>query len=234
MLVEDGVRDEIELSIIMPCLNEENTVGISVDDALKFIKKNSISGEVIVVDNGSVDKSAQIAAGHGAKVISEVRRGYGRALRTGFEHALGEILIMGDCDTTYDFLKLEEMFSLLHNKKCDMVIGNRYAGGIEKGAMSRTHRYGVRFLSFCGRIKFGVDVYDFHCGIRGFTKEAYERLELKTDGMEFATELIAEAARKKLTIREVPVPLKRCSLKRESKLRTLRDGLRHLKYICNN
>ena len=232
--MEKSVEKKLELSIVMPCLNEEATVGLSVEDAIKFMEKNSICGEVIVVDNGSSDDSAKIAKDHGAKVVTETRRGYGRALRTGFGQAAGRIVIMGDCDTTYDFLHMEEMYQLLTRDDTHMVIGNRYAGGIEKGAMPWSHRIGVRFLSFCGRKKFGVNVYDFHCGIRGFKREALERLELKTDGMEFATELIAEAARKGLTIKEIPVPLKRCQAKRKSKLRTIRDGIRHLEYILKN
>ncbi len=231
---EKAEKRELNISIVMPCLNEETTVGKSVDDAMKFMANNSLSGEVIVVDNGSTDGSSQIARDHGAKVISEPRRGYGRALRIGFEAAQGDVLIMGDCDTTYDFLNIEEMYKLLAEKNCDMVIGNRYAGGIEKGAMPLSHRWGVRFLSYCGRRKFKVKVCDFHCGIRGFRKEAYQRLDLKTEGMEFATELIAEAARKNLVIKEVPVPLRRCEVKRKSKLRTIRDGLRHLRYIVSN
>ena len=231
---EKAEKRELNISIVMPCLNEETTVGKSVDDAMKFMANNSLSGEVIVVDNGSTDGSSQIARDHGARVITEPRRGYGRALRTGFEQATGNVVIMGDCDTTYDFLNLEEMYRLLVDEGFHMVIGNRYAGGIEKGAMPLSHRLGVRFLSYCGRKRFGVDIYDFHCGIRGFRKEALDKLELKTDGMEFATELIAEAARKNLVIKEVPVPLRKCELKRKSKLRTIRDGWRHLKYIVSN
>lgn len=221
----------LDISVVMPCLNEETTVGLSVIDAMKFMEKNSIKGEVIVVDNGSEDNSAKIAAAQGAIVISEPRRGYGRALRTGFENAQGKVVIMGDCDTTYDFLNMETMYQLLQNGSYDMVIGNRYSGGIEKGAMPWSHRWGVKLLSFLGRKKFKVNIYDFHCGIRGFKKTSLAKLELKTEGMEFATELIAEASRKGFTIKEIPVPLKKCELKRKSKLRTIRDGLRHLIYI---
>lgn len=232
--MEENAGRELELSVVMPCLNEEATVGLSVDDAIRFMENNSIHGEVIVVDNGSEDNSAKVARDHGARVVTEISRGYGRALRTGFENASGRILIMGDCDTTYDFLHMEEMYQLLTRDDTNIVMGNRYAGGIEKGAMPWSHRWGVRFLSFCGRKKFGVNVYDFHCGIRGFKREALERLELKTEGMEFATELIAEASRKGLTIKEIPVPLKKCEAKRKSKLRTIRDGWRHLRYILMN
>lgn len=229
--MEKTSEKELELSIVMPCLNEEPTVGLSVDYALEFIHKNDIYGEVIVVDNASTDNSAKLAKSHGAKVIFEPSPGYGRALRTGFQNANGKVIIMGDCDTTYDFLNLNGIYKPLISGECDMVIGNRYAGGIEKGAMKLSHKLGVRFLSYCGRIKFGVTVYDFHCGLRGFTKDAYNKMKLDTNGMEFATELIAEAADKKLIIREIPVPLKKCTQKRKSKLRTIRDGMRHLSYI---
>lgn len=224
-------EEKLDLSVVMPCLDEETTVGLSVNDAMKFMEKYSINGEVIVVDNGSKDNSLKHAKEAGAKIISEPRRGYGRALRTGFENAQGKVVIMGDCDTTYDFLNMETMYQLLQNGSYDMVIGNRYSGGIEKGAMSWSHRWGVKLLSFLGRRKFKVNIYDFHCGIRGFKKQALDKLELKTDGMEFATELIAEASRKGLAIKEIPVPLKKCELIRKSKLRTIRDGLRHLIYI---
>lgn len=231
---EKAEKRELDISIIMPCLNEEAAVGISVDEAMKFLENNSLHGEVIVVDNGSTDSSLEVAKAHGARVISEPRRGYGRALRTGFEAAQGRVLIMGDCDTTYDFLNLEEMYQLLAKKHCDMVMGNRFLGGIGKGAMPLSHKLGVRLLSYLGRKKYKVGVYDFHCGIRGFRKEAYEKLDLKTEGMEFATELIAQGAKKGLVIKEIPVPLRRCELKRRSKLRTIRDGVRHVQYIINS
>lgn len=224
-------KESLELSVIMPCLNEKNTVGHCVDDALKFMKKNSISGEVLVVDNGSRDASAEIAKKHGARVIFEKNKGYGRAIRTGIQHSRGRILVIGDADTTYDFMHLEKLYQPLAEGKCDMVVGNRYAGGIKKGAMPFSHKLGVKFLSFCGRKKFRVKVYDFHCGLRAVTRQAAKKLTLKTTGMEFATEMIAEASRKKLRIMQTPVALNRCKYKRKSKLRTVRDGWRHLMYI---
>lgn len=224
-------KQKLELSVIMPCLNEENTVGYCVDEATRFMEKYHISGEVIVVDNGSKDASAMVAAKHGARVIAECRKGYGRAIRTGLANSTGGILIVGDADTTYDFGHMEELYKPLAMGTCDMIIGNRYAGGMEKGAMPWTHKWGVKFLSFCGRKRFGVDVYDFHCGLRGITRRAVEKLTFRTDGMEFATEMIAEAAGKKLRIAQIPVPLRKCEYKRQSKLRTIRDGFRHLRYI---
>lgn len=227
-------ESELQLSIVMPCLNEANTVGLSVMDAMTFMKNHNIPGEVIVVDNGSEDTSGTIAKKYGAKVVVEKRRGYGRALRTGFQCAKGKVIIMGDCDTTYDFLHLEAMYEMLSTNLYDMVVGNRYAGGIERGAMPLSHQLGVRLLSYCGRKRYGVSIYDFHCGLRGFTKAAYERMELTTDGMEFATELIAEASRRKLVLGEIPVPLRRCRQNRKSKLRTIRDGMRHFCYILQD
>lgn len=224
-------RESLELSVIMPCLNEEGTVGFCVDEAWEFIRKYHIDGEVLGVDNGSADDSAANAVKHGAGVITEGKRGYGSAIRRGITESRGKVLIIGDCDTTYDFLHLEALYQPLSEGSCDMVIGNRYEGGIGQGAMSRSHRWGVRFLSFCGRIRFHSNVYDFHCGLRGLSRKAAETLELDTDGMEFATEMIAEAARKRLRIAQVPVILRRCEYKRQSKLRTVRDGFRHLRYI---
>lgn len=222
---------KLELSVIMPCLNEENTVGHCVDEARQFMEEQHISGEIIVVDNGSSDASAMVAKKHGARVIAERRKGYGRAIRAGIANSTGNVLIIGDADTTYDFLHLDTMYYPLADGYFDMVIGNRYAGGIEKGAMPWTHKLGVRLLSFCGRKRFGVDVYDFHCGLRAVTRQAVEQLTFCTEGMEFATEMIAEAAGKKLRIRQVPIPLRKCEYKRKSKLRTVRDGFRHLRYI---
>ena len=227
-------KESVELSIIMPCLNEENTVGISIDKANKFLENNSIKGEIIVVDNASEDASADVAKEHGARVILESERGYGNALRAGIANSKGTIVIIGDCDTTYDFQHLEPMLYLLKDVKCDMIIGNRFAGGIDKGAMPWSHKWGVRFLSYIGRKRYHTDVYDFHCGLRGFTREAVKKLELRSRGMEFATELIAQAAINKLYIRQVPVKLSKCKQARKSKLRTVRDGFRHLKYMMHN
>lgn len=220
-----------DLTVIMPCLNEESTVGLCVEEALAFIREHGIKGEVLVVDNGSVDASAQAAARHGAFVLKEPERGYGSAIRTGLAAGRGRVLILGDCDTTYDFRHMEDIYEPLAHGSCDMIVGNRFACEMERGAMPFSHRIGVRFLSALGRWMFHTDVYDFHCGLRGISGEAVERLSLHTSGMEFATEMIAEAARHKLRISQIPVQLRRCAYKRSSKLRTVRDGFRHLGYI---
>ena len=224
-------RQSVDLSIVMPCLNEVYTVGICVQEAFAFLEKHHIPGEVLVVDNGSADGSAAAAEKAGAKVLRQPQRGYGIAIRTGIVHSRGGVIIIGDCDTTYDFLHLEEMYRMLFAGERDMVIGNRFAGGMEPGSMPWSHKWGVRLLSWIGRTVLHTDIYDFHCGLRGVTRNAAEKLELYADGMEFATEMIAQAIRTGLSIAQTPVALRKCSCQRKSKLRTIRDGLRHLLYM---
>ena len=221
----------LDLSILMPCLNEEENIAFCIEQAQEYLRSNGLSGEVIVVDNDSIDKSAKIATGHGATVIKEHQRGYGKALRTGLAAAKGEVIIFGDCDSTYDFTNLDSIYLPLAENKVDFMTGDRFCGQMEDGAMSWSHKLGVPFLSYCGRIKFSVNIHDWHCGIRGIRKDALQKLNLQTDGMEFATEMIVEASRKGLRIGEVSVPLKRAQNERQEKLRTIRDGFRHLWYI---
>ena len=229
--MELGEKQSVDITVVMPCLNEEYTVGICVQEAFAFMVDHYILGEVLVVDNGSEDDSAAAAEKAGAKVLRQPKRGYGSAVRTGIENSRGSVIIIGDCDTTYDFLHLEEMYRMLSAGEGDMVIGNRFAGGIEPGSMPWSHKWGARFLSWVGRNTLHTDIYDFHCGLRGLTRSAAEMLELQTDGMEFATEMIAQAVRTGLSIAQTPVVLRKCSYKRKSKLRTIRDGLRHLLYM---
>lgn len=232
MGVNNSVKQkEIDLSIIMPCYNEEQTIGECIREAKKFIKINNLSAEIVVVDNASNDDSFNRALINGANVIYEPHKGYGCAIRTGIKESHGKVLIIGDCDTTYDFLHLEKMYSLLASEQYGMVIGNRYTGGIEKGSMPLSHKVGVRILSLCANIKFHCNIYDFHCGLRGMTRKIAEELEFKTDGMEFATEMIVKASRANVKIGQIPVTLSKCKYKRKTKLRTIRDGVRHLKYI---
>ncbi|MBP5656212.1 glycosyltransferase family 2 protein [Candidatus Saccharibacteria bacterium] len=223
---------KIQLSLVMPCLNEEAAVAGCIKDGLDFFKKRKINGEIIVVDNNSTDNSAIIATECGARVVREEMPGYGSALRKGLASAKGERIIMGDCDQTYDFLHLDEMYDYL--AEYDFVIGDRFRGGIHKKAMPLSHHIGVRALSLAGRLRYGIKVHDYHCGIRGIRKDALEKVDYKTTGMEFATEMIAEAGRKKLSIKEIPVELRRGAEGRTPKLRTIRDGFRHLKYIIVN
>ena len=221
----------LDLSILMPCLNEEENIAFCIDQAHEYLSAREISGEILVVDNDSTDKSAEIAVQHGATVVKEHRRGYGRALRIGLDAAEGEVIIFGDCDSTYDFANLDPIYQPLAENNVDFMTGDRFGGQMEDGAMSWSHKLGVPFLSWCGRVKFGVKIHDWHCGIRGIRKDALQKLNLQTDGMEFATEMIAEASRKELRIGEVSVPLKRAQNERQEKLRTIRDGFRHLWYI---
>lgn len=219
------------LSILMPCRDEAAAVGQCVDDARAFLDRKNLNGEIVVVDNGSVDGSADVAASHGARVIFESRPGYGAALRKGLKECLGRVIIFGDCDTTYDFTRLDEIYALLSSGAFDVVIGDRFAGGVERGAMPLSHRVGVRMLSVLGRLKTGTEIRDFHCGLRGLTREAACSLDFRTEGMEFASEMIALAAKRGLRIGQVPVLLRRCEKKRKSKLRAIPDGLRHLRYL---
>ena len=220
-----------DLTILMPCLNEEENIAYCIDQAQDYLRKTKLTGEILIVDNGSTDRSVEIAKRHGASVVSESRRGYGRALRTGLAAAKGNVVIFGDCDSTYVFSELDPLYRPLADHQADFMIGDRFAGQMEDGAMSLSHRLGVPFLSWCGRVKFGVTIHDFHCGIRGIRKDALGKLNFKTDGMEFATEMIAEVSRKGLRIGEVSVPLKKAQKERQEKLRTIRDGFRHLWYI---
>lgn len=225
------MSENIELTILMPCLNEENTIGKSIDEAFKFINENKISAEVLIADNGSSDNSEKVAISHNAKVVKNYNKGYGNALITGIKAAKGKYIIMGDCDNSYDFYHLNDIMSKLRNG-CDLVMGNRFKGGIEKGAMPFSHKYiGVPLLSLLGRLKYKIKISDFHCGLRGFSKESALKVNLECEGMEFATEMIGKFAKNKMWIEEVPVKLRCDGRKTKSHLRTIPDGIRHLKYI---
>jgi len=224
-------KEIIELTILMPCLNEEMNVADSIHAAQKFITTNQIIGEILLVDNGSSDQSATIAQNLGACVISEMNKGYGNAVRCGIQNARGRYTILGDCDTTYDFENLSPFLDALRNGN-SLVVGNRFAGGIAKDAMPFSHRYiGVPFLSWLGRKHYKVNLHDFHCGLRGFHTLQAKKLNLKSEGMEFATELIARFADSNLPIVEVPTTLSVSKYPRRSHLCTIRDGFRHLMYI---
>ncbi len=222
--------DRLDLSVIMPCLNEENTVGICVRDAKRFIEEKGITGEIIVVDNGSTDRSARVAKRNGARVFIQKNRGYGMAIRTGLRVAGGSVIVICDCDMTYDLYHLSDIYDPLVMGTYDMMIGDRFRN-MEKEAMSLSHRIGVRALSFIGRKRYHVNVIDFHCGLRGIKRDAVRELFFDTVGMEFATEMIAKAAKHHLRIGQTGVTLRQSPCSRESKLRTIRDGLRHLIYM---
>lgn len=217
------------LSIIMPCLDEGRTVATCVRKARAWLKRSGHDGEVIVVDNGSTDCSAKLAASAGARVVAEAQRGYGAALRRGFAEARGDWLIMGDSDDTYDFGRLDALIKPLADG-ADLCIGNRFTGGIERGAMVWSHRYlGTPALSLLLRVVAGVKLGDSQCGLRALTRNALERLELRTDGMELASEMVLKAARRGIRIAEVPVPY--AERLGETKLNALRDGWRHLRFL---
>ncbi len=228
-------EEQLMLTVLMPCLNEEDAIPPCMDSARRLLREcldgNVSRGEILLVDNGSADRSAEIAGNLGARVITEPVKGYGSALRRGIREAKGKVIIMGDCDTTYDFEASAPMYRMIADEGYDMVIGDRFKGGIEPGAMQLSHRIGVRALSFFGRLRFHTDVHDFHSGIRAMSLEAASQLEFGSTGMEFATEMIAEAAKHGLKIGQLPVRLYRCSKERTSKLNTIRDGVRHLRFI---
>lgn len=217
------------VSVVMPCLNERQTVGVCVRKAQDWLKRTRTPGEVVVVDNGSVDHSPEIAEAAGARVVHESRRGYGAALRRGFAEARGDWLVMGDCDDTYDFSDLGGLLQPLA-EGYDMAVGDRFAGGIAPGAMTWSHRYvGTPAISFLLKLFTGLRVGDSQCGLRAFTRDALERLDLHTDGMELASEMILKSARRGLKVADIPVPYgERLG---EAKLDTLRDGWRHLRFL---
>lgn len=217
------------VSIVMPCLNEEETVGVCVAKAVGWLQRRGIPGEVLVVDNGSSDRSVEIAEAAGARVVHERRRGYGQAYLRGFAEARGDYIVMGDSDDTYDFSDLDALIAPL-DRGADMVLGNRFAGGIDKGAMPWAHRYiGSPIINLVIRLFFGTRIGDSQSGLRAFRRDVAQRLGLRSSGMELASEMIVSASRAGLTITEVPAPY---AIRRgASKLNTVRDGWRHLRYL---
>jgi glycosyltransferase involved in cell wall biosynthesis len=220
-----------ELTILMPCLDERETIEACVTKARAYLARSGVAGEVLVVDNGSRDGSPEIARRAGARVVFEARRGYGNALRSGIVAARGSYVIMGDADASYDFGALDPFVAGLRNG-ADLVIGNRFRGGIAPQAMPFLHRYlGNPALSAIGRLFFRSPVGDFHCGLRGVRRDAMLRLGLATEGMEFASEMVVRATIERLRIEEVPVTLSPAGRSRQPHLRTLRDGWRHLRFL---
>jgi glycosyltransferase involved in cell wall biosynthesis len=220
-----------ELTILMPCLNEAATVGGCVAKARGFLERTGIEGEVLIADNGSNDGSRQLAERAGARVIDVTVRGYGAALAGGIAAARGRYVIMGDADDSYDFSQLDGFVARLR-EGYPLVMGNRFRGGIREGAMPFLHRYlGNPVLSFVGRLLFRTRVGDFHCGLRGFDREAVRSLHLRTSGMEFASELVVKAALAGWRIAEVPTTLSPDGRGRPPHLRTWRDGWRHLRFL---
>jgi hypothetical protein len=221
----------VELTVVMPCLNEAETVASCVHKAVKFIADSGINGEVVVADNGSTDGSQRLAEDAGARVVNVKDKGYGNALMGGILAARGEYVIMGDADDSYDFSNLMPFVTELRNG-ADLVMGNRFKGGIAPGAMPKLHRYlGNPVLSFVGRLFFRSPIGDFHCGLRGFRKDSALKLSLQATGMEFASEMVVKATLAKQKITEVPTTLSRDGRSRPPHLRSWRDGWRHLRFL---
>ena len=225
-------NENIAVSVVMPCLNEEDTLGTCIEKAQRTLESLGIQGEVVIADNGSTDDSVAIAEHLGARVVHQSTRGYGAAYLAGCAAAQGQYIVMGDSDDTYDFTDLERFITPLGNGY-DFVIGNRFKGEILPGAMPWARRYiGNPILSGMLRILFGTYISDFHCGMRAFTVDAYKRMDLKTTGMEFASEMVIKALQAELKILEIPITYHPRG--GESKLNEIRDGLRHVRFMLKH
>jgi len=228
---KEAPSNQIELSIVLPCLNEERTVGRCVAQAMSFLARQKIKGEVLVADNGSTDRSAEIAKSNGAVVVQVDKKGYGNALKGGFEAARGIFIIIADADESYDLADLMPFVQKLR-AGYDLVIGNRFKGGIKNGAMPWHHKYiGNPMLSFIGQLFFKTPVKDFHCGLRGFTKHAVEKMNLQTTGMELASEMVIKSSILGMRVCELPTTLSPDGRDRRPHLRSFRDGWRHLRFL---
>jgi glycosyltransferase involved in cell wall biosynthesis len=227
----DAGGGDLELTILMPCLDEAETLATCIGKARAWLERSGVAGEVLVADNGSTDGSREIAARAGARVVHEKRRGYGSALRAGIAAARGRYVVMGDADDSYDFGALDPFLEALRGG-ADLVMGNRFKGGIAPLAMPPLHRYlGNPVLSGIGRLFFRSPVGDFHCGLRGFRADTMRGLGLATDGMEFASEMVVRATVEGLRIVEVPATLSPDGRSRPPHLRSFHDGWRHLRFL---
>lgn len=221
----------LELTILMPCLNEAETLAICVDKATAYLASSGVAGEVLIADNGSTDGSQTIAREHGARVVDIPAKGYGSALIGGIEAADGEYVIMGDADDSYDFSALDGFLERLRAGD-ELVMGNRFRGGIAPGAMPPLHKYlGNPVLSTIGRMLFRSPIKDFHCGLRGFNRASILELHLQTTGMEFASEMVVKSTLGGLRVSEVPTTLQKDGRTRPPHLRSWRDGWRHLRFL---
>lgn len=223
--------ENVDLSVVIPCLNEEETIGICIDKCLNMFNKMGIQGEVIVSDNGSKDKSIEISKDLGAKVLHCADKGYGITLRTGFNNAGGKYILMADADNSYDFHQIDNFYNKIQ-EGYDMVLGTRLNGFIHKGAMPFLHRYlGTPVLTSLVNIFWGLNITDSQSGMRIFKKESLDKIKFECKGMEFATELLTKAAAEKWLITEIPIEFFRDGRSRKPHLRPWRDGIRHLKLI---
>ena len=232
---DGGMRREaapdLELTILMPCLNEAETLGVCIAKAMGYLARSGVAGEVLIADNGSTDGSQTIAEAGGARVVPVPERGYGAALIAGIRAARGRFVIMGDSDDSYDFTALDPFVAQLRAGN-QLVMGNRFRGGIAPGAMPPLHRnQGNPVLTTVGRVFFGAPVGDFHCGLRGFERGAMLGLDLRAPGMEFASEMVVKATMQGLRIAEVPTTLSPDGRSRPPHLRSWRDGWRHLRFL---
>lgn len=226
----DSHTPECEVSVVMPCLNEAETVAVCVRKAVGFFEREKISGEVIVADNGSTDGSPELATKEGARVVHVPEKGYGSALLGGIRESRGKYIIMGDSDDSYDFTKLMPFIEKLR-EGYDLVMGNRFKGGIAPGAMPPLHKYfGNPLLTKIAQIMFKSPCQDIQCGLRGFSKEAFKRMDTRSGGMEFASEVVVKAAILKMRITEVPTTLSPDGRNRPPHIRSWRDGWRNLRF----
>jgi len=226
-----AAKEPIELSVVMPCLNEQETVGVCVRKALATLRQAGIPGEVIVADNGSTDGSIEIAQAEGARVVHITEKGYGNALKGGILAAHGEYVLMADSDDSYDFAHIPRFVEQLRNGS-DLVMGNRFHGGIANQAMPPLHRYlGNPVLTGIGKLFFGSPCGDFHCGMRAFRKSSFLRMDIRSTGMEFASEMVVKASLLRMNVSEVPTTLSPDGRSHPPHLRTWRDGWRHLRFL---
>lgn len=223
--------ERVELSVVMPCLNERETVGVCVRKAIATLQKAGISGEVILADNGSTDGSVEIAQAEGARVVNVAEKGYGNALKGGIQAARGEYVLMADSDDSYDLTHIPRFVEQLRAGS-DLVMGNRFSGGIAHQAMPFLHRYlGNPVLTGIGRLFFRSTCKDFHCGMRAFRKDSFLRMDVRSTGMEFASEMVVKASLLRMKVSEVPTTLSPDGRSRPPHLRTWRDGWRHLRFL---
>jgi Glycosyl transferase family 2 len=221
----------LDVSVVMPCLNEARTIATCIQKAQAALAGTGLSYEIVVGDNGSTDGSQELARANGARVIDVMQRGYGQAYRNAIAAARGEVIVIGDSDDSYDFLSIRAFIDKV-KEGYDLVMGSRFKGGIEPGAMPLHHRYiGNPILTGILNLFFRAGISDAHCGMRAFTKAAYERLRLKTGGMEFASEMVIRAAQERLRIAEIPTTLHKDGRDRPPHLRSFRDGWRHLRFM---
>ena len=223
------IHEPIEVSVVMPCLNEQEALGICIEKAQRTLKALAITGEVVIADNGSTDDSVRIAEHLGARVVHQPLRGYGAAYLVGIPAAHGKYIVMGDSDDTYDFTDLARFINPLR-KGYDFVIGNRFKGEMLSGAMPWARRYiGNPMLSGLLRLLFRTPISDAHCGMRSFTADAYQRMALQTTGMEFASEMVVKAVQADLKMLEIPITY--APRQGESKLNEIQDAIRHIHFL---